>query len=118
MGALRMLSRAAASCSVAHTYVMFCDMVTVSHVTPQIVRSGSDSAMGSDVRFSVTLNTFFFFFFFEDVFDAPFFFPKSLLNSLQYCFCFYVWFSDHDACGILAPQQGMQPTPLHWKAKA
>ena len=42
---------------------------------------------------------------------------KSLLNLLQHCFCF-----GSDACGILAPQPGIQPIPLalevkvnHWK---
>ena len=101
VGALRLLSRAAAFLSVPYTYVIFCDMVTVSHVTPQIVWKGSGSAMGSDVYFSRT------------------FFSKSLLNSLPYCFCFMFWFSDHEACRILAPQQGDPThTPLHWKAKA
>ena len=38
-------------------------------------------------------------------------FLKSLLNLLQYCFCFMFWFSGHEACGILAPQPGMEPTP-------
>ena len=70
VGAPRLLSRATASCSVPYTYVMFCDMVTVSHVTPQIVRKGSDSAVGSDVRFSLTLSNSFF----EDVFDVGLFF--------------------------------------------
>ena len=31
-------------------------------------------------------------------------FLKSLLNLLQYCFCFMFWFFGHEACGILAPQ--------------
>ena len=42
---------------------------------------------------------------------------KSLLNLLQYCFCF-----GSDACGTLAPQPGIQPIPPalevkvnHWK---
>ena len=37
-------------------------------------------------------------------------FLKSLLNLLQYCFCFMFWFFDHEACGILAPQPGIEPT--------
>ena len=28
---------------------------------------------------------------------------KSLLNLLQYCFCFMFWFFDCEACEILAP---------------
>ena len=42
---------------------------------------------------------------------AFFFFFKSLLNLLQYCFCVMVWFFDHEACGILAPQPGIKPAP-------
>ena len=38
-------------------------------------------------------------------------FWKSLLNLLQYCFCFMFWFFGPEACGILAPQPGIQPTP-------
>ena len=37
-------------------------------------------------------------------------FLKSLLNRLQYCFCFMVWFSGHEACGVLAPWLGIEPT--------
>ena len=44
-----------------------------------------------------------FFFFFS--------FFKSLLNLLQYCFCFMFWFFGHEACGIFAPQPGIEPTP-------
>ena len=45
-------------------------------------------------------------------------FLKSLLNLLQYCFCFMFWFFGHEACGILAPNQGSNPHSLHWKAKS
>ena len=38
-------------------------------------------------------------------------FFKSLLNVLQYCFCFMFWFFGCEACGISAPQPGMEPTP-------
>ena len=34
---------------------------------------------------------------------------KSLLNLLQYCFCFMFWVFDHEACGILAPRPGTEP---------
>ena len=30
---------------------------------------------------------------------------------LQCCFCFMFWFFGHKACGILAPQPGIKPTP-------
>ena len=46
-----------------------------------------------------------------------FFFFKSLLNLLQYCFCVMVWFFDHEACGILAPQPGIEPIPLALEGK-
>ena len=28
------------------------------------------------------------------------------------------WFFGHEACGILAPQAGIKPVPLHWKTKS
>ena len=46
-------------------------------------------------------------------------FSKSLLNLLQYCFCFMFWFIGSEVCFILAPQQGTEPThPLHQEAKS
>ena len=42
----------------------------------------------------------------------PFFFVKSLLNLLQFCFCFMFCFFGCEACGILAPQPGIRPTSL------
>ena len=38
-------------------------------------------------------------------------FLKSLLNLLQYCFCFMFWFFGQEACGILAPWPGIEPLP-------
>ena len=45
-------------------------------------------------------------------------FLKSLLNLLQYCFCFYgfflfffFWFFGPEACGNLASQPGMEALP-------
>ena len=35
---------------------------------------------------------------------------KSLLNLLQYCFCFKFWFFGHEACRILAPRPRIEPT--------
>ena len=36
----------------------------------------------------------------------------NLLNLLRYCFCYYVLgFLDQEACGILAPQPGIKPSP-------
>ena len=52
-------------------------------------------------------------------------FLKSLLNLLQYYFCFMFCFFGHKACGFLAPQSGIQPVPPvlearslnHWTAR-
>ena len=41
----------------------------------------------------------------------PFFFFKSLLNLLQYFFCFMLRFFGPKACGILAPWPGIEPVP-------
>ena len=38
------------------------------------------------------------------------FFFLTLLNLLQYCFCFIIWFCGHMACGVLAPQPETEPT--------
>ena len=38
-------------------------------------------------------------------------FLKSLLNLLQYCFCFTFWFFGCEACGILVHQPGIEPSP-------
>ena len=38
-------------------------------------------------------------------------FLKSLLNLLQYSFCFMLWFFGHEACEILAPWPGIKPAP-------
>ena len=35
----------------------------------------------------------------------------SLLNLLQYCFCFMLWFFGPKACGIPGPQLGIKPIP-------
>ena len=35
-------------------------------------------------------------------------FLKTLLNFLQYCFCFVFQFFSPETCGILAPQPGIQ----------
>ena len=37
------------------------------------------------------------------------FFFKSLLNLLQYCFCFMFWLFGCDACGIPASRPGIEP---------
>lgn len=51
-------------------------------------------------------------------------FLKSLLDLLQYCFCFLFWFFDNEAYGILGPHQGSNSRPWtgrwnlkHWKAR-
>ena len=44
------------------------------------------------------------------------FFFFFLLNLLQYCFCFMLWFFGYEAPPN--PDQGLNPYPLHWKAKS
>lgn len=39
-------------------------------------------------------------------------FLKTLLNLLQDCFHYMFWFIGCKACGILAPQAGIEPTPV------
>ena len=36
---------------------------------------------------------------------------KVFIDLLQYCFCFMFWFFGREACGILAPWPGFEPTP-------
>ena len=38
-------------------------------------------------------------------------FLKSLLNLVQYCFCFLSWFFGCEARGVLVPWPGIKPTP-------
>ena len=38
-------------------------------------------------------------------------FLKSLLNMLQYCFCFMFWFFGCKACVVLAPQPEIESVP-------
>ena len=45
-----------------------------------------------------------------------FFFLSLFFNLLQYRFCFMFWFFGLEACESLAPHQGSNPHPLHWKA--
>ena len=49
------------------------------------------------------------FFFLKTFWCEPFL--KSLLNLLQYCYCFIFWFLGPMACGILALWPGIEPTP-------
>ena len=54
--------------------------------------------------------TFHLIFFFKIFWCGPFFL-KSLLNLLQYYFCFMFCLFGPKACGILAPWPGIEPTP-------
>ena len=58
---------------------------------------------------------FLHFFFFKIFWCGPFF--KSLLNLLQYCFCFMSWFLGPKACGILTPWPGIEPAPSALEGK-
>ena len=52
------------------------------------------------------IKSFFKIFFYVDCF------LKSLLNLLQYCFCFLFCFFDREECGLLALPPGIEPTAL------
>ena len=56
-----------------------------------------------------TIWSFILFFFWRFFWCGPFL--KSLVNLLQYCFCFKSLFFGHEACGILAPWAGIKLTP-------
>ena len=45
------------------------------------------------------------------LFNFYLFILKSLLNFLQYCFCFVLWFFGPKACGVLAPWPGIELAP-------
>ena len=53
----------------------------------------------------------FFLFFFLRFFLTWTIFKMSLLNLLQYCFCFMFWSFFYKACRILAPRPGIEPKP-------
>ena len=56
---------------------------------------------------------------FKDLFLMWTIFLKSLLNLLQYRFCFMSWFFIHKALWMLAPWPGVKPTPpLPWEVKS
>ena len=59
----------------------------------------------------------YFYLFFKDFFFWFGPFLKSLLNLLQYCFCFLFWFFGPKACGILAPWPGIKPVPPELEGK-
>ena len=44
-------------------------------------------------------------------------FKKSVLNLLKYCFRLMFWFFGLVACGILAPQPGVEPARLELEGK-
>ena len=43
---------------------------------------------------------------------------ESLLNLLQYCYCFMFWFLAAKHVGSELPDQGSPPHPLYWKAES
>ena len=84
---------------------------------PWTEEPGGLQSTGSQSRtwlsnFTHSLSTYplyclFFFFFFRFFLNVEHFL-KSLLNLLQYCFCFLFWFFGQEACGILGPWQGIK----------
>ena len=49
--------------------------------------------------------------------DFILFFFNSLLNLLQYCFCFMLWFYGQRIWNLSSLTRDQTHTPLHWKAK-
>ena len=45
-------------------------------------------------------------------------FLKSLLNLLQYCFCYVFLYLAMRHVGSQLPHQGLNSQPLHWKVKS
>ena len=45
-------------------------------------------------------------------------FLKSLLNLLQYCFCYVFLYLAMRHMGSQLPNQGLNLQPLHWKVKS
>ena len=68
------------------------------------------------ICFNAILSHPLFYSFFLKIFFKDFVFwigtvLTSLLNFLQYCFCFTMCFFGCEICGILAPQPGIEPVP-------
>ena len=75
-------------------------------------RANQQLADGAALRNLVFLSFFFFFLMWTMS-------SKSVLNLLQHCLCSTFWLLGHAACGIPAPQPGIEHfIPLHWKAKS
>ena len=82
----------------------------------QIELSGHCRYSFRHISTSLELEFSFFLFFSKGFFFILTIFFKSLLNLLQYRFCFMFWFFSflffgHEACGILALPPGIKPTP-------
>ena len=77
-------------------------------ITENIEKTGTQGLTFNKPNFSASVRTVLYFlrFFF---WCGPFL--KSLLNLLQYCFCFMFWFFGHKACGILSPPPGIESAP-------
>ena len=65
-----------------------------------------DVTVGVEVHLLELSPCSFFFFFLRFFWCGPFL--KSLLNLLQYGFCFMFWFFGHEACGVLVPPLGIE----------
>ena len=80
-----------------------------------MVRAVQSTASGSNFLcipqpfpFFLTLSEFF------QIFSWRGPFSKVFIEFITIFFlCFMFWFFGHEACGILAPQPGIEPTSLH-----
>ena len=75
------------------------------------VRQWSDSFFLHEAVCSVSQQHLFLSFFLLDFFDWCGPFLESLLNLLQYCFYFMLWFFGPETRGILVPRPGIEPAP-------
>ena len=53
------------------------------------------------------------------LFKIFFFFDVDIFKVfIECCYCFMFWSFGHEACGLLAPQPGIEPAPSALKGKS
>ena len=77
-------------------------------VTPLSSSSEESWGLPSKVWIQLLIHPYIFLLFFFMICTIK---KKSLLNLLQYCFCFMFWLFGHKACGIFTPWPGMELAP-------
>ena len=95
---------------VQHKYIQFLLVNYISIKLENVIYNIIEQSWGKKEFYFFFMPFISWIFFKRFFWCGPFFF-KSLLNLLQYYFCFMFWFFGHEACGILAPWLGIEPTP-------